>query len=188
MNEYDFIVKKKLLSLLDKKFRILDSNDNLIGMCVQKGLKLVEDIRVYTDEDQRRESISIRADRVIDFSAVYNVADSETGAFLGSWKRQGLQSIVRDSWVLYDANDNVIGKLEEDSPTLALVRRFLCNLIPQTYYLKNSYGVTVATYEQTFNPFIYGLKVKMSKNKNVPHKKLLMAGAMLLATIEGRQQ
>ena len=63
-----------------------------------------------------------------------------------------------------DTNGREIAKLEEDNMALALVRRFLSNLIPQSYYLKNAQGVTLATYDQTFNPFLYVLKLKFTNS------------------------
>ncbi len=189
MADYDFLVKSKLFSLsFDRKFNIFDSNDKLIGICNQKAFKLKEDIRVFSDEALTKEIVKIAAKQVVDFSAAYDVYDSTTKTLLGSWQRQGVKSILRDTWILMDAKGKEIAKLEEDNMALALVRRFLSNLIPQSYYLKNAQGVTLASYEQTFNPFLYGLKVKIHKNPNAPHPKLAMAGAMLLAAIEGRQQ
>ena len=187
MADYDFMVKSKLFSLsFDKKFNIYDANDKLIGLCNQKAFKLKEDIRVFSDESMKKEIIKIQ--QIVDFSAAYDIFDSDTNTFLGTWQRSGAASILRDTWYLMDTNGREIAKLEEDNMALALVRRFLSNLIPQSYYLKNAQGVTLATYDQTFNPFLYGLKVKIYKQPNAPHPKLAMAGAMLLATIEGRQQ
>ena len=189
MADYDFMVKSKLFSLsFDNKFNIFDANDKLIGLCNQKAFKLKEDIRVFSDESMKKEIIKIQAKQIVDFSAAYDVFDSDTNTFLGTWQRSGAASILRDTWYLMDTNGREVAKLEEDNMALALVRRFLSNLIPQSYYLKNAQGVTLATYDQTFNPFLYGLKVKIYKQPNAPHPKLAMAGAMLLATIEGRQQ
>ena len=191
MADYDFMVKTKFFSLsFNRKFNIFDSNEKLIGVCVQKAFKLKEDIRVFSDEGLTKEIIRIQAQDIIDFSATYNVYDSATNKLLGYWRREGLKSIFRDSWVLlsgFDAKE--IGKMQEDSSNLALIRRYLPlgNLIPQSYYLKNQQGQTLASFKQDFNPFFYGLKVKIFKNPNAPDPKMAMAGAMLLAVIEGRQ-
>ncbi len=190
MADYDFLVKSKWFSLsFDRKFNIFDSNDRLIGICKQKAFKLKEDIRVYTDESMKKESINIQAKQIIDFSAAYDVFDSNSKEKLGSWQRKGLTSaLVMDSWVMMSPKGVQIATLEEDNMTLALIRRYLFKLLPQTYYLKNQNGEILAEYSQTFNPFVYGLKVKIYKKPNAPNPKLAIAGAMLLATIEGRQQ
>ena len=59
--------------------------------------------------------LSIKARNVVDFSASYDVIDSKTGNKLGALRRKGWASILRDSWEVLDADDVVIGKIEEDS-------------------------------------------------------------------------
>jgi len=62
------------------------------------------------------------------------VVDSAYNQKVGALRRRGLQSILRDEWEVLDANDNVIGKLFEDSMGLALLRRFLLgSWLPQNY-------------------------------------------------------
>lgn len=68
---------------------------------------------------------------------------------------------------------------------LALIRRFLCNLIPQQYILGSSYA-PLASYGQFFNPFVFKLAVRISPQCQL-HPYLLLAGGVLLAAIEGRQ-
>lgn len=68
---------------------------------------------------------------------------------------------------------------------MALLRRFLTNLVPQTFHLRAASGGT-AELKQRFNPFVYNLEV------TVPHdigldRRLVFAAAILLAAIEGRQ-
>ncbi len=192
MADYDFMVKTKIFNLsFNRKFNIFDSKDKLIGVCVQKAFKFKEDIRVFTDESLTKELIRIQALDVIDFSAAYNVYDSATNNLIGSWQRQGLKSIFRDSWVMLDNfTGEEIAKMEEDNANLALIRRYLPfgNLIPQTYYLKNNQGQMLASYIQNFNPLFYGLQVKIYPRPKAPDPKMAMAGAMLLAVIEGHQQ
>lgn len=191
MADYDFMVKTMFFNLsLNRKFSIFDGNDKLIGVCVQKAFKLKEDIRVFADEGLTKEIIRIQAQNVIDFSATYNVYDSATNKLIGFWERKGLESILRDSWSLLDGFDgNEIAQMQEDNMKLALIRRYIPfgNLIPQTYYLKNKQGVVLASFIQDFNPFLYALKVKIYKKPNAPDPKMAMAGAMLLAVIEGKQ-
>ena len=183
----------KIFSLsFNQILNIFDNKDKLIGVCVKKAFKLREDIRVFADEAQTKELLRIQTPEILDFSATYNIYDSASNNLLGYWRRQGLQSILRDSWVMLDSESaSEVGKMEEDNMTMAVIRRFcpFGHLIPQTYYLKNNSGTTLASFIQDFNPFFYGLKVKIYQNSGeLIDLKMAMAGAMLLATIEGRQQ
>jgi len=82
----------------------------------------------------------------------------------------------------------VVGKLFEDSMGLALVRRFLTNLIPQNYDI--TFGTNrVADLKQAFNPFSYQLNIDFSMDINkVLDRRLGVAAGILLAAVEGRQQ
>ena len=131
------------------------------------------------------ELINIQARNIIDFSACYDVFDSATGALLGSWRRKGFSSMLRDKWQLLDCYGNLVAELNEDNMFLALIRRFLCNLIPQEYILGSSCA-PLASYSQFFNPFVFKLAVRISPQCQL-HPYLLLAGGVLLAAIEGRQ-
>ena len=87
MADYDFMVKSKLFSLsFDKKFNIFDANDKLIGLCNQKAFKLKEDIRVFSDESMTKEIIKIQAKQIVDFSAAYDIYDSDTNTLFISFR------------------------------------------------------------------------------------------------------
>jgi hypothetical protein len=70
---------------------------------------------------------------------------------------------------------------------LALVRRFLSNLVPQNYDI--TFGTErVADLKQAFNPFAYQLNVDFSMDVNRRlDRRIGLAAAILLAAIEGRQ-
>ena len=94
--------------------------------------------------------------------------------------------MFRDKWEMLDCYGNVIGELSEDSMLLAFVRRFLCKLIPQKYYLERN-GEKQVSYSQHFNPFVFKLDVKLSDQCQIPPY-LILAGGVLLSAIEGRQE
>lgn len=185
MINYNYLIRRKVFNLLGAKFHIYDSYGNMIGFCKQKAFKLKEDIRIYTDESMSQEFLCILARNIIDFSACYDVYDPATGALLGSWVRKGWSSVIRDSWELLDPYGNRIGEVKEDSLALAMIRRFLCNLIPQSYALQGFNGLQ-AEYRQCFNPFVFKLQVGLQAGCTI-NPYLVLAGGILLAAIEGRQ-
>lgn len=186
MANYSYLIRRKVLTLFGAKFHVYDANDTLIGFSRQKAFKLKEDIRVYTDETESAELLHIQARQIIDFSACYDVIDVKTQTSLGTWRRGGFRSLLRDTWELLDINGDVIATLKEDSWALALLRRLICNLIPQRYNLMVG-EVKQATYVQRFNPFIFKLEVAMLPSCKISPK-LICAGGILLSAIEGRQQ
>ncbi len=186
-NHNQYVLKRQILAL-GGKFRVYAPGEQLVLYVEQKLFKLREDIRVYADENKAQEVLTIKARQIIDFSAAYDVVDSAAGQKVGALRRKGLASILRDEWEVLDANDNVIGKLFEDSMGMALFRRFLSNLIPQNYDLM--IGETrVADYKQNFNPFTYHLNIDFSMDAaRQLDRRLGLAAAILLAAVEGRQQ
>jgi len=180
------LFRKKVLKLAGNKIKVLDSSGNLVLFVKQKAFKLKEDIRVYADESQTQEMLLVQARQIIDFKAAYDVVDSQTQEKVGALRRKGWSSMIQDKWEMLDKDDNVIGSIEEDSTVLALIRRFLTNLVPQTHVFKVA-DKEVASLKQHFNPFI--LKSDFSVNGGgAIDPRLALAGAVLLMTIEGRQQ
>ncbi len=187
MSDYTYLIRRKVFKLFGAAFHIYDPQGQLIGFSNQKAFKLKEDIRVYTDETMSKELLFIQARHVIDFSACYDVYDSTSNQYLGAWQRKGIMSLIRDNWILFDPQGNQVGEIKEDSLGLALVSRFVTNLIPQDYSL--NYGpqnMPVASYGQCFNPFIFKLKVNVPPNCPLLPQ-LVLAGGILLSAIEGRQ-
>ena len=181
-----YLLKRQVLALTGT-FRFYDPSGNVVLFSQQKMFKWREDIRVYADENKTQEVLTIKARQIMDFSAAYDVVDSATGQKVGAMRRKGLASLLRDEWEVLDVNDNVIGKLFEDSMGLALLRRFLSGLIPQNYDI--FFGQTrVADLRQNFNPFTYQLNVDFSMDtaRMLDHR-MGIAAAILLAVVEGKQ-
>lgn len=182
-----YLLKRQVFALTGK-FRVFDPSGRLLLFSEQKMFKLREDIRVYSDEAKTQEVLAIKARQIIDFSAAYDVIESATGQKVGAMRRKGLASMFRDEWEVLDVNDNVLGKLFEDSMGLALVRRLLTNLVPQNYDM--TFGETrVGDYKQNFNPFTYELNLDFSMDTaGQLDRRLGIAAGVLLAAVEGRQQ
>lgn len=183
----EFTIRRKVFTLLGAKFHIYNAAGDVIGFCKQKAFKLKEDIRLYTDETMSEERMVISARSVIDFSAAYDVVDSNKQKKLGALKRKGLKSMFRDEWIVLDENDEQIGTIQEDSMALAMIRRFLSNLVPQKFQLRDSDGSELAEFRTHFNPFIHRMTVTVYPDVTISPYLILAAGVLLVA-IEGRQQ
>jgi len=184
----NYLLMRQTIALTGR-FRFYNPAGNLVMFSEQKMFKWKEDIRVYADAGKTQEVLSIKARQIIDFSAAYDVVDTATNQKVGALRRRGLQSILRDEWEVLDANDNVIGKLFEDSMGLALLRRFLLGAwLPQNYDL--TMGETrVADLKQNFNLFHYELNLDFSMDTaNRLDRRLGIAAGILLAAIEGKQR
>ncbi len=182
-----YLLRKQMLKLLGASFRIYDPSGNLAFYVHQKAFKLREDIRVYADEAKTTEMLVISARQIMDFNAAYDVVDSLTGQKIGAFKRKGWSSMIRDEWIVMDNADREIGKVIEDNPALAIVRRFLTNLIPQNFDVM--FGQTkVLDLRQHFNPFLFKMDVDFSVDPSASmDRRLGIACAVLICALEGRQ-
>lgn len=182
-----YLVRRKIFKLFGGAFHIFDPDGHLVFYSRQKAFKMKEDIRVYADESMSRELLNIKARNIIDFQVTYDVFDPVTNEKVGALKREGIKSMVQDAWLFLDSNDQVIGKIGEDNLLMALIRRFLSNLIPQNF-TGSINEQTVCEFRQNFNPFV--LKVTLDFSPDAEHKldrRLGIAAGVLLCAIEGRQ-
>lgn len=184
------VAKRQVFKLLGAAFRLTTPDGRLLAYSKQKAFKLREDIRVYADEAQTTELLYIQADRIVDFSAAYRVTDSQTGDHVGSLRRKGWTSLLRDTWELLDADGIVRGQVLEDSTWKAMVRRLTdlaSLLLPQTFLIQVD-GQTIATMKQNFFgiPPKYTVDLRTDTDGLLP-RPLAIAAVILLLAIEGRQ-
>jgi uncharacterized protein YxjI len=182
-----YLLKRQAIALTGK-FRFYDPAGRLVLFSEQKMFRLREDIRVYDGEDKAREVLSIKARQIMDFSAAYDVVDTELNQKAGVLRRKGLRSILRDEWEVLDPNDRLIGQLFEDSVGLAMLRRLLLgSWLPQNYDLTVD-GTRVADLKQNFNLFRYELNLDFSMDTaSRLDRRVGIAAGILLAAVEGRQ-
>lgn len=180
---HTYVAERPFFNLFGRTFKIF-SNGALVFYVQQKLFKLKEAINVYSGPDKKHSRLEIQARNVIDFSATYDVTDSETHERVGSLSRKGLRSMFRDTWLIHDINDSEIGKIEEDSGLLAIIRRLFLKIIPQTFHV--SVGDNrVGTIRQRFNLFKLVYEVNIERDSLDP--RLGVAASVLLLAIEGRQ-
>jgi hypothetical protein len=184
-----YTIRRKVFKVFGAGFHIYAADGQLAGYCKQKAFKLKEDLRVFTNESQADELFRISARSVIDFGATYDVK-LPSGESLGSIRRKGLASLMRDTWLVFGPSDNQIASLKEDSGTKAMMRRLLgdySSLMPQSFSLQTTDGRTIATYRTHFNLFIYRLGITIHTEDDELDDLVVLAAGCLLAAIEGRQ-
>lgn len=103
----------KLLALANQIY-VRDASGNLLGYVKQKMFKLKEDINIFADEAQTQMLFNIKADRMIDWSANYSFTDNR-GSYLGAIKRQGMRSLWKASYDIFDAGGNPAYHIKEEN-------------------------------------------------------------------------
>lgn len=185
-----YLIRRKVFKLFGGAFHIYawDDPERVCFYAEQKAFKLKEDFTVFGEEAMTTPLLRIRARSVIDFSATYDIDCAKTGQRVGSCRRKGLKSILRDAWEVLGPQEQVIATCAEDSTALALIRRFLANLIPQTYALTSSDGAPLGSFRQFFNPFVFKMELDYGPDeRGVLDRRLGIGLAVCIMAIEGRQ-
>ncbi|OBZ12039.1 hypothetical protein A8L34_17160 [Bacillus sp. FJAT-27264] len=183
----EYVIRKKVFSVLGAKLHIYDSAGVLVLYSHLKAFKLKEDISIYTDESMYKELLRIKARSIIDFGATYDVHDTETGEHLGALRRKGFKSILKDEWTLLDSHDLEIGTIKEESIAMALLCRIF-PIIPQNYNVVID-GISIPVFRRNFNPFVSKVTADFADDrKTMIDRRLGLAAGILLCAIENKQE
>ena len=119
---YPLTIRFKVLAIA-RQLSVEDSAGRLLMYVKQKAFKLKEAITVYADEQQTRPLYYVKADRIIDFSATYNISD-EAGNTLGSVRQQGMRSIWRTRYDIV-RDGSAVFHVKEENPWAKVGDSFL---------------------------------------------------------------
>lgn len=107
--------------------KVTDASGNVVLYIKQKALALKEDIKIFADEGQSRQLYQLKADRIIDFSARYNIT-SAAGQAVGQVKRQGMRSILKAAYNILDASGAEVGLIHEENAWIKVADALLGEL------------------------------------------------------------
>jgi len=181
VSQTEFTIRRKGFTICGVKFHLYNANGELIGFCKQKAFQLKKDIRIYTDETLDEERVAIMARSIIDSEPAYDVIDSKSGDKLGALRRKNPTALSRDVWSVLDENDFEIGLIRRDCAWLAIFRRDVGNLIPQTFHLVDNEGDQLTKFRTHFNPFIHRLTVTIDEECPLHSYLMLAAGILFVA-------
>ena len=112
---YPLNLSFKIVAIAPQIF-VNDAQGSPICYIKQKLFKFKEDIRVFSDSSKSRQIASIKANKIIDWSARYFFTDPQ-GNDIGSVGRQGMKSIWRARYDVFNPGDEAADfKLQEENP------------------------------------------------------------------------
>lgn len=175
---------------LSPQISVVDAQGQLSFYIRQKLFKLKEVINVFADENRSQQLYTIKADRIIDFSARYNFADAN-GSYVGSVKRRGLRSIWRTYYEIFDG-EQVVMLIQEENPWVKVLDAFFCEIpiigmfsgyvFNPVFLVKRTDGTIVMRLEKTpsFLSRIFTVKQADRLNSREETQALLSLMMMLL--------
>jgi hypothetical protein len=112
---------------LAHQLSVTDAAGNLIWYVKQKAFKLKEQVTVFADREQTRPLFEINADRMLDFSARYNIRAAGSGMEIGGIQRRGMRSLWKSSYE-FERGGMVAFTMQEDNPWVKVADALLCEL------------------------------------------------------------
>ena len=128
-NAHDvFLLRQKWTMVINRYFfSIPDAQGNegpRFAFVEQARFKFKEDIRFFTDESKRVEVLRIKARTRFDPSARYDITGPDD-VKIGEIQKAFGRSLLRSTYLLYDAQGNPVCEATERSLAVALLRRAL---------------------------------------------------------------
>ncbi|MBV9774935.1 MAG: hypothetical protein JO040_13360 [Gemmatimonadetes bacterium] len=104
---------------LSPQISVTDAAGQLQLYVKQKAFKLKEAVTVFADAEQTRPLYRMAADRVIDISAQYHIAE-EGGRELGTLQRKGMRSLWRAHYEI-SRDGGTVMQIREENPWVKVI-------------------------------------------------------------------
>lgn len=177
-----YVIKRKFWSVFERVFRVWTGDGQLIMYIEHPIFRLREEFVVYEDEAQTRPLLRVKSRQVIAINFAYEITDAKTGRVLGTVRKQGLKSIVRDKFILLDADEREIGYAEEQGASM--LRRVFPWLTSKHAIFAG--GQRVAFIRQVFRFFTKEFTVDLEPSELDPT--FVLAVALLALIAEARRE
>ena len=180
--QHHFVIKRKFWSFFERIFRVWTADGQLIMFIKHPLLRLREEFMIYADEAQTRPLLRVKSKQIIAINFAFEITDAATGAVLGTVRKQGLKSIVRDKFILLDPEDREIGYAEEQGASI--LRRFF-PILPSSHAIFAN-GQQAAAIRQRFRFFTKEFNVDLQPSALDP--RFVLAVALLALMAEARRE
>ncbi len=197
MQNLEFPIHFKFeVTTLTNDFTARDAHGNVVAFVTQNLFKLVENISVYSDDTHNKLNYQIKADRWLDWSAVYSFYDDQ-GVVFGKIARKGWRSIWKAEYDIIDQDDNPQYKIREENGWVKVFDALL-GLIPvigwftgyffnPAYLLQDTNGGTIVRLKK--QPSFLGRKFEIEKigHMDKDDDDRIMLGLMMMILLERRR-
>lgn len=140
---YPLTLTFKVIALAPQ-LSVTDASGQLVFYVRQKLLKLREAVTVFADREQKQPVTQIKADRILDFNAVYGFEDIQ-GRRFGAVRRAGMRSIWKAHYEVLRGETPVL-TIREDSAFVRFMDGVIGDLpivgLLSGYFFHPSYSVT----------------------------------------------
>lgn len=184
------------ITTLRNDFTATDATGATVAYVRQKMFKLKEAITVYNDTSKAQVLFTIKANRWLDWSAVYSMLDAD-GIEIGKIARKGWQSMWKAEYDIIDQHEKLQYKVQEASiwtrigdslmGDIPIVGFFTGYMFHPTYNVSDINGDIVVRLKK--KPSFFGKEFEVEKvsDINKDDKERVMLGLMMMILLERRR-
>lgn len=187
MLNYPLSLSFKIIAF-NPQVKITDASGQTVLYVKQKALALKEAVKVFGDEQQSQHLYNINANKIIDFSAQYNIT-TVNGQPVGTVKRQGMKSLWKATYVITDHTGAEAGLIHEENPWMKVLDALVSDIpfvgmFINPAYLVDLQGQTVLHLKK--QPAVFEGKFTLTKQGefNEAQERLLLTSVIMMLMLE----
>jgi hypothetical protein len=182
---YDtYTIKRPFWSWFGRRFHVYAPDGRLMLFVKHPIFRWREEFAVYTDETETVPVLKIRARQIIALDLAHDIFDARSGDLVGTLKRRGWKSFIRDHWDILDQQNQPVGAIEEQG--LALLRRFF-PILPSHHAIQLG-GADVARMDQVFRLFVKEFRLDLTMGRGRIDPRFAVACALLAVMAESQRE
>jgi uncharacterized protein YxjI len=195
-NHNQFLLQQKLTLLINRYEYFLYDNDvkgEQIAFVEQKRFAFREAITVWTNDTKGETLFTVKAEKILDIHGKFLVKDP-TGNLIGYCRKAFKASLLRSTWEIYDAQDQMLFIVKELSSAMAIFRRiaqfipYLSDIAPffPFNFIYEKGGKVVGTHSRAWGRLIDQYKQSLDPELSSVDRRLVMALGILLDALQDR--
>ena len=191
-----FLLMQRLTLLINRYEYFLYDNGQQgekIAFVEQKRFAFREHITVWRNEHKSETLFSVRAEKILDAHGKFLVED-ETWHLIGYCRKVFGSSLLRSTWEVHGANDQLLFVAKEQSPAIAIIRRVLqfvpdigafANFVPFNFVFEQN-GQVVGSHHRVWGSLSDRYALEISGALNDCDRRLPLALGILLDALQDR--
>lgn len=190
--QFPLTLRFKFFSLTSEIY-VTEPSGQVVYYVKQKLLKLKEAITVFADEQQREARFTIKADRVIDFSATYHFKDAH-GQPIGAIRRKGMRSLWKAHYEILDDRNQLAMTLSEENPWVKVLDGLLGDIpvvgfamgyvLNPTYLVSLTDGTPVIRLKKVPSLLERRFAIEQVKALSEPAQSQALLGTLMMVLLE----
>jgi uncharacterized protein YxjI len=191
-----FLLQQKLTLLINRYDYFLydgDTKGEQIAFAEQNRFAFREAVKVWTNDSKSTVFFTINADKLLDIHGKFLVKDG-AGNLIGYCRKVFGASLLRSTWEVYDARDQLLFRAREKSRTMAIARRiaqfvpYLADIAPffPFNFVYEKDGTIVGIHKRVWGRLTDQYMLELHEQLKECDRRLVLALGILLDALQDR--